>query len=681
MRPFRVLWVDDRLVEGLTFPFRPSAQSRPHHAETVLDQVYECFQRARASGGPAEFYVSADLLLDPKSSVRAIYPEGAQWRPEFRDELDVLILDIGGFPMWDADRVTNREFPHADPAELVTLNADYPGAAFYLRNRQRLRSCQAVIILSVFDGGNAAQSQQERALVERYLDPCCCPDPGADGPHTVKHPRNRFGFGKVADIVQALYLDYSDGYTRLTHRSAIEFAATHDFPVVIVGESGTGKEYIANAIHRRWVQEHRNRYTHPHLQIINCGGLSEQLAHSQLFGQVRGSFTSAEDHRLGYILKACGCNGFGPTPQRVPDNGWQQHFAEQLRFRNPNLLTQGDAGLEFVPDHCMGTLFLDEFGELPLGIQTLLLRYLQTAEIQPLGYDGLIKGARTRIIVASSDPRIGQFFGVKLKWTSRSTAELDRALRDDLLFRVKGPVIRAEPVTADNISAILKDLLDRRFDTGAPQWDQSALKTVVDAVEGLDRAGDGSVRAAFGHVRELKGIIQLADAYVHHAAGRGLRAVGNVVTGEIVDRVWRPSVGMMMPSEDPRQEVQHSTAAVEARGNAAPRQLTLGNLLEGLRDVPLDPKDPALKGSKAKLEEGVEALKKRLAGAAITLCRSVVENPSHPQVVSYLEADDVDGVTAARTLNKLAGRSNDDRKVAKETLADLVAAWEQGPHP
>jgi len=113
---------------------------------------------------------------------------------------------------------------------------------------------------------------------------------------------------------------------------AIEKASVTQATVLIYGESGTGKELVARAVH----------YCSPRASSafvpVNCGGIPESLLESELFGHVKGSFTGASETRAGFFLTADG-----------------------------------------------GTIFLDEVGEMSLGMQVKLLRVLQDKEICMVG--------------------------------------------------------------------------------------------------------------------------------------------------------------------------------------------------------------------------------------------------------------------------------------------------------
>ncbi len=127
----------------------------------------------------------------------------------------------------------------------------------------------------------------------------------------------------------------------------IQNVAQVDATVLIEGETGTGKELVARAIHYSSARKAK-----PFL-AVNCAGLTESLLTSQLFGHRRGSFTGAVTDQLGMFEAANG-----------------------------------------------GTLFLDEIGDIPIALQTSLLRVLQEKEITRLG-ETQPRPTDVRIIAAS----------------------------------------------------------------------------------------------------------------------------------------------------------------------------------------------------------------------------------------------------------------------------------------
>ncbi len=115
-------------------------------------------------------------------------------------------------------------------------------------------------------------------------------------------------------------------------RKMIAKVAPTNSTVLILGDTGTGKELVARALHDQSL-----RADMPFV-AINCGALPENLIESELFGHRKGSFTGAEEHRVGLFEVAGG-----------------------------------------------GTLFLDEIGELPKAMQAKLLRFLESGEIRRVG--------------------------------------------------------------------------------------------------------------------------------------------------------------------------------------------------------------------------------------------------------------------------------------------------------
>jgi DNA-binding NtrC family response regulator len=147
-------------------------------------------------------------------------------------------------------------------------------------------------------------------------------------------------------------------------------AAPENINVLLLGETGTGKEILARAIH----------YNSPRRDgifvTINCSAIPEQLAESEFFGHVKGSFTGATDSRRGKFELADG-----------------------------------------------GTLFLDEIGDMPLFLQAKLLRALQEKEITPVGANTAVR-ADCRIIAATNK-----------ELDSEVTAG---SFREDLFYRISG---------------------------------------------------------------------------------------------------------------------------------------------------------------------------------------------------------------------------------------------------
>jgi DNA-binding NtrC family response regulator len=159
----------------------------------------------------------------------------------------------------------------------------------------------------------------------------------------------------------------------------IDVAASCSAKVLITGESGVGKELVARLIHEGSPRR-ANKFV-----AINCAGLPDSLLESELFGHVRGSFTGAYRDKKGWLEAAHG-----------------------------------------------GTIFLDEVGEMSLRMQAMLLRFLETGEIQRVGSERPLPPLEVRVIAA----------------THRNLADCvkDRTFREDLYYRLNVVHIEVPPL-------------------------------------------------------------------------------------------------------------------------------------------------------------------------------------------------------------------------------------------
>ena len=206
----------------------------------------------------------------------------------------------------------------------------------------------------------------------------------------------------------------------------IAIVAPSDIPVLITGESGTGKELVARAIHR-----HSLRASSP-LLSVNLAALSPTLMESELFGHVRGAFTGAEAGRRG-------------------------------------LLELGDGA----------TVFFDEIGDIPSGVQVKLLRVLEQHEVTPVG-DTTPRKTWFRVIAATN--------------RNLSNRGQHGAFREDLFFRLAGFEIALPPLRerVEDIPLLAEHFFRLALAAGA-----TATGFTPEALEELNH------RSWPGNVREL----------------------------------------------------------------------------------------------------------------------------------------------------------------------------------
>ena len=223
-------------------------------------------------------------------------------------------------------------------------------------------------------------------------------------PDTGDHPQS---YGIIAQAQPAPPPPQLLGESSLIQALRLQVAqfARSSHPVLIEGETGTGKELVAVGLHAQSPRAHA-----PFL-AINCASLCADLLETQLFGHARGVFTGAVTSRAGFFEAA------------------------------------GEGGL-----------FLDEIGELPLGLQSKLLRVLESGEYYRLG-ETRPRTSRSRIIASTNRP-LGQ-------------AVRRGEFREDLYHRLGVLVIAVPPLRERGEDCLL--LLDHFRKVHFPDVDPFAL--------------------------------------------------------------------------------------------------------------------------------------------------------------------------------------------------------------
>ena len=212
--------------------------------------------------------------------------------------------------------------------------------------------------------------------------------------------------------------------------AVLERVSTSDLPVLLRGETGTGKELLASGIH-----SYSFRKNHPYV-VLDCGAVPADTIESTLFGHEKGAFTGAVESRRGVFEEASG-----------------------------------------------GTLFIDEVGELAVGLQPKLLRALEQQEIQRVGGVKPIK-VDVRIVAA----------------TNRDLPALvhQGLFREDLYYRLSVVEVFVPPLRdrPEDVPSLVEQFLNEE--------ERSGLRLAEDALLSLQS------HSWPGNVRELRNVIERA---------------------------------------------------------------------------------------------------------------------------------------------------------------------------
>jgi two-component system nitrogen regulation response regulator GlnG len=307
-------------------------------------------------------------------------------------------------------------------------------------------------------------------------------------------------------------------------------------PVLVRGETGSGKELVARALHLLGPRRQR-----PYL-AVNLAALPPSLAAAELFGAARGAYTGADHAR-------------------------------------PGLFTRAERG----------TLFLDEVAEAPLDVQALLLRALETGEIQPVGGEP-VRTVDVRVVAATD-------------------ADLEAAVaagrfRAPLLHRLEGYVVRVPPLRErrDDVPRLLRHFFDQELRAlGArrePPW-----PSADQIVRMLTAPWPGNVRQLRNVARRL-------------AVGSEIPALANAPLPEteapkddqILDALRRHDYRVQSAAHElglPRTSVYERLARIT--GRRSPAALARGDVESALSAAGGDVREAA-----ARLEVSLPALRRRL---------------------------------------------------------------------
>jgi DNA-binding NtrC family response regulator len=265
------------------------------------------------------------------------------------------------------------EIMEKDDFDLVITDLKLPGlSGLDLFQEARNRGCQSdFIIITAFASAASAIKALKLGAADYLMKPFDIEELRIVVKRVLSHRSMREDVRTLKrqlmeDVDKGGIIGKSHKMSNLLHM--VQQAAPTDLAVLITGESGTGKELVAKAVHRN------SKRKEARFLSVNCAALPESLLEAELFGVVKGAYTGAVSSRKGLFELSDG-----------------------------------------------GTLFLDEIGEMPLSMQSKLLRVLQEFVIRRVGGEKDIH-VDVRIVAA----------------TNRNLEELIKAkqFRQDLFFRI-----------------------------------------------------------------------------------------------------------------------------------------------------------------------------------------------------------------------------------------------------
>jgi len=375
-------------------------------------------------------------------SVLPLMPEAilvADDEPGVRESLAEVLRDAGYQVQTAVDGSAALDALDAHDFAVVITDLRMPGAdgLAVLRKAREISPQTVALVMTAHGSVETAVEALRMGAADYILKPIIFDDVLSKVARVLEHRQLTWQTQMLRREVEQHYdFEQMVGKSAVMHEvfDLIRKVAPTNTTVLITGESGTGKEVVARAIHH--FSEASGRLFLP----INCAAIPETLLESQLFGHVRGAFTGAVTTQEGLFARARG-----------------------------------------------GTIFLDEMGDLPIGLQSKLLRAIEAKEILPVGSTTPIT-VDVRLIAA----------------TNRDLRTMVDAgtFREDLYYRLNVVEIRLPPLRdrREDIPQLVEYLVrrhNREMKRSYKGVDNATLKVLM-------------AQAWKGNVRELDNVIEHA---------------------------------------------------------------------------------------------------------------------------------------------------------------------------
>ena len=337
-------------------------------------------------------------------------------------------------------------------------------------------------------------------------------------------------------------------------KKLVQAVATTPTTVLIQGETGTGKEVISRAVHELSGRKGK-------LISVNCAAIPSELLESELFGHEKGSFTGAEKTRAGRFEQANG-----------------------------------------------GTLFLDEIGDMPISLQSKLLRALEQRVVQRVGGNEEIK-IDFRLVCATHQ---------------NIQSKIDEgSFRSDLFYRINVFPIQVPSLAerAVDIPNLVKAIIEQLQTSKLPKFDDTALSEL-------------SKYPWPGNVRELRNVIERASVLFQDVIITNKHVRENLLRLKVPDRVeeqnllWEATADLLTDdefniideNENPIPHPSHYKQWFEYFDNI--------DLRRHLRDVEVVLIEAALEKTDGMVSQAATALKLRRTTLIEKMKKLMIEKPT-----------------------------------------------------